>query len=248
MTALVTLALILRMQDTSLNVAQRNNACYQLRGVASAQVVGNMRAALKDSLVRACAGLNLRAANAVPELKDAISDSDYEVRAIAARLLGSFEKPELLPLIAKAARDPQLIVATNAVEGLSNYRDQELVMPYLLDLAKDGGIVGTAALNRALELAVDQSDPRTITVARGLLQHSDVSDKLAAMRVLAQRGDSTDLPTLREIIKNDAGEVAGQSRGFGFVPAISLSRAAQTTISSIEKRAAEKRAGVTVTP
>jgi HEAT repeat protein len=243
MTALVTLALILRMQDASLNVAQRNNACYALRGVASAQVVGNMRAALKDSQVRACAGLNLRAANAVPELKDAIGDSDYEVRAIAARLLGSFEQPELLPLIAKAARDPQLIVATNAVEGLANYRDQVLVMPYLLDLAKDGGIVGTATLNRALDLAVDQHDPRTITVARGLLKHSDVSDKLAAMRVLGRLGNVDDLPALREIVKNDAGEVAGQARGFGFVPAISLSRAAQTTISAIEKRA-----GVSVTP
>ncbi len=232
MTALVTLALILRMQDASLNVAQRNNACYELRGVSSPQVVKNMRVALNDSLVRACAGLNLRAANAVPELKDALADSDYEVRAIAARLLGTFEQPELLPLIARAARDPQLIVATNAVEGLANYRDQEVVMPYLLDLAKDGGIVGTAALNRALAF----TDPRTIEVARGLLNHSDVSDKLGAMRVMAQLGDATDLPPLREIVENDSDSVAGQARGFGFVPAISLSRAAQTTLASIEKR------------
>jgi HEAT repeat protein len=232
MTALVTLALIIRMQDTSLNVAQRNDACYELRGVSSPQVVRNMRVALNDSQVRACAGLNLRAANAMPELREALADSDYEVRAIAARLLGTFEQTELLPLIAKAARDPQLIVATNAVEGLANYQDREAVMPYLLDLAKDGGIVGTAALNRALAF----TDPRTIAVARGLLNHSDVSDKLAAMRVLAQLGDADDLPGLREIIKNDTGSVAGQSRGFGFVPAISLSRAAQTTIASIETR------------
>jgi HEAT repeat protein len=239
MTALVTLALILRMQDASLNVAQRNNACYELRGVQSPQIVKNMRAALNDAQVRACAGLNLRAAGAVPELLEALADSDYEVRAIAARLLGSFGKPQLLPAIAKAARDRQLIVATNAVEGLSNYRDPELVMPCLLDLAKDGGIVGTAALNRALEFAVYQSDPGVIAVARGLLKHSDVSDKLAAMRVMAQLGDSTDLPVLREIVKNDSGQVAGQARGFGFVPAISLTRAAQTTISAIEKRAGE---------
>lgn len=236
MTALVTLALILRMQDASLNVAQRNNACYELRGVQSLQVVKNMRASLNDAQVRACAGLNLRAAVAIPELQEALADSDYEVRAVAARLLGTFEKPELLPAIAQAARDRQLIVATNAVEGLSNYRDPGLVMPYLLDLAKDGGIVGTEALDRALELAANQADPRVIAAARGLLKHSDVSDKLAAMRVMAQLGDSTDLPVLREIIRNDAGEVAGQSRGFGFVPAISLSRAAQTTIASIEKR------------
>jgi HEAT repeat protein len=183
-------------------------------------------------MVRACAGLNLRAARAVPELQDALGDSDYEVRAIAARLLGSFERPELLPVIAKAARDPQMIVATNAVEGLANYRDQSAVMPYLLDLAKDGGIVGAAALNRALTF----TDPRTIQVARGLLTHSDVSDKLAAMRVLAQLGDASDLPVLRKIIDSDTDSLAGQSRGFGFVPAISLGRAARTTVASIEER------------
>lgn len=237
MTSLMALALILRMQDASLNVAQRNNACYALRGVASAEAVKNMRAALNDSQIRACAGLNLRAANAIPELKAALADQNYEVRAIAARLLGSFERPDLLPVIAKAARDPQMIVATNAVEGLANYREKNTVMPYLLDLAKDGGIVGTAALNRALEFG---GEPRTIAVARSLLEHNDVSDKLAAMRVLAQLGDATDLPVLRQIIKNDdAGATAGQPRGFGFVPAISLTRAAQTTIAAIEKRVGE---------
>jgi HEAT repeat protein len=231
MTSLMILALVLRMQDTSLNVAQRNKACYALRNVSTPQVVKNMRAALNDSQVRACAGLNLRAANAIAEFQDALGDPDYEVRAIAARLLGSFEKPELLPVIAEAARDPQMIVAVNAVEGLANYRDRDAVMPYLLDLAKGGGIVGTSALNQALEF----HDARAVAVARQLLEHTDVSDKLAAMRVLSQLGDATDLPALREIVKNDSGSV-GQARGFGFVPAISLTRAAQTTMAAIQNR------------
>lgn len=232
MTAMMIVALLTRMQDASLNIAQRNNACYELRGAATPEAVGAMRKALNDPDVRACAGLNLRAANAIPELKDALADSDYEVRAVAARLLGTFEQPELLPLLAKAARDRQLIVATNAVEGLSKYHDPQVVLPYLLDIAKDGGITGTAALNRAL----DFQNPRTIAVARGLLAHSDVSDKLAAMRALAMLGDASDLPALREIIHNDSGNFAGQARGFGFVPAISLTRAAQTTIAAIETR------------
>lgn len=231
MTALVTLTLILRMQDASLNVAQRNDACYELRGVAAPSVIKNMRIALGDSQIRACAGLNLRAANAIVELEDALSDPDYEARAIAARLLGSFEKPELLPVLAKAARDPQMIVATNAVEGLASYRNESIVMPYLLDLAKDGGVAGAAALNRALEFR----DPQVLGVARRLLQHTDVSDKLAAMRALAQLGDSTDLPALREIVSRETDSV-GESRGFGFVPAISLSRAAQTTIAAIDRK------------
>lgn len=239
MTAIMIVALLARMQDASLNIAQRNNACYELRAAAAPEVVAAMRKALNDSDLRACAGLNLRAANAVPELENALADPDYEVRAIAARLLGTFQQPQLLPLLAKAARDPQLIVAANAIEGLSKYQDRQAVLPYLLDIAKDGGITGTAALNRALEFAAGQSvqaDPRVLLVARALLGHSDVSDKLAAMRALAEIGDASDLPALREIIHNDSGNTAGQARGFGFMPAISLTRAAQTTIAAIETR------------
>lgn len=231
MTSMMILALIATMQDTSLTVAQRNDACYELRGVTAPEAIQAMRAALRDSKVRPCAGLNLRAANAIDELKDALKDDDFEVRALAARQLGSFEKPELLPLIAAAARDPQLIVGANAVEGLANYRDPA-VLPYLLDLAKLGGIVGTAALNRALEF----HDGRVVDAARALIDHPDVSDKLAGMRALALLGDASDLPRLREIARKETELVASQNRGFGLMPAISVSRAAQTTIEAIEKR------------
>ncbi|HEY6347189.1 MAG TPA: hypothetical protein VIY49_37335 [Bryobacteraceae bacterium] len=56
------------------------------------------------------------------------------------------------------------------------------------------------------------------------------------MRTLAQMGDSTDLPKLREIARNETEKSAAQNRGFGLMPAISLSKAAQTTIEGIEKR------------
>jgi hypothetical protein len=234
MNSLMILALLAKMQDPSLTVAQRNDACYELRGVTAPEAVKAMRRALGDSKVRPCAGLNLRAAGAIDEFEDALSDSDYEVRALAARYLGAFEKPELLPLIAGAARDPQLIVAVNAIEGLSNYRDP-VVVPYLLDLAKSGGIAGAAALNRALQF----HDARVAGVARGLLDRPDLSDRLAGMRALAMVGDAGDLPKLREIARNETESVAAQNRGFGLMPAISISRAAQTTIESIEKRLVE---------
>ena len=231
MKGLVVLALLARMQDSSLTVAQRNDACYALRGIDAPNAVSAMRRALNDQAVRACAGLNLRAVGAVPELKDALADPDPQVRGLAARELGAFEKPELLDLLAAAARDSQLIVAANAVEGIANYRDP-VAIPYLLDIAKMGGIVGTAALNRAL----DFRDPRIPEIARRLLDYPDVSDKLAGMRALAQMGDSTDLPKLREIARNETEKFAAQNRGFGLMPAISLSKAAQTTIEAIEKR------------
>jgi hypothetical protein len=220
------------MMDPSLTVAQRNNACYELRNSTEPEVVSTMRKALEDVKVRACAGTNLRKAGAIAELKDALADPNFEIRALAARELGGFEKPEMLPLLTAAARDPQLLVGINAVEGLADYRDP-VVIPYLLSLAKDGGLVGTAALDRAQTF----NDPRVLATARLLLGHKDVSDKLAAMRVIAAMGNSTDIPALREIQEKEKGEVSASGRGFGLIPAISLSRAAETTIEKISERA-----------
>jgi HEAT repeat protein len=216
------------MMDPSLNVAQRNNACFELRGSTEPEVIAAMRKALDDAKVRSCAGTNLRKAGAIAELKDALADPNFEIRALAAREIGGFEKPELLPLLKAAARDPQLLVGINAVEGLANYRDA-VVLPVLLDLAKDGGLVGTAALDRAMIF----HDPRVLETARVLLGSKDVSDKLAAMRVIGAMGDETDIPKLRAIQAKETGMVSASSRGFGLMPAISLSRAAETTIEKI---------------
>ncbi len=225
------------MMDPSLTVAQRNNACFELRGNTDPQVIAAMRKALEQTAVRACAGTNLRKAGAVDPLKDALTDPNFEIRALAARELGGFERPDLLPLLAAAARDPQLLVGINAIEGLANYRDP-VVLPYLLDLAKDGGLVGTAALNRAQVFA----DPRVLATARVLLGHHDVSDKLAAMRVIGLRGDATDLPALKEIQQKETESVSASGRGFGLIPAISLSRAAQTAMERIGERAGAQAA------
>jgi HEAT repeat protein len=228
--------LIERMDDKSLTSAQRANACYELRGVATPEVIAAMERTLANPQLRGCAGTNLRKAGAAGVLATALTDDDYEIRALAAREIGSFEKAEYLPALVHAAHDSQLIVAMNAIEGLCNYRDKAVVMPALLEIAKDGGMGGTAALSRAQLLG----DPRVLTIARKLLDSLDVSDKLTAMRVLADLGDPSDLAKLHEIKDKEANMVATTGRGFGFMPAISLSRAAATTIAKIEERAAKK--------
>jgi len=230
MEILLWFALIAKMNDTQLTVAQRNDACFALRGVAAPDVVKAMRNALADPKVRTCAGTNLRKAGAVQELKAALANDDFEIRALAARELGGFEKPDLLPLLASATGDPQLVVAVNAIEGLSNYRDAAVV-PYLLAIAKGGGLIGAAALDRAVTF----HDPHVPEVARGLLSGRDISDKLAAMRALAVMGDANDIPALQEIARKET-EMVSAGRGFGLMPSISLSRAAKTTIEKIEAR------------
>ena len=49
-----------RMLNEKLTVAQRNNACFALRGNRSHEVIAAMRGALASDVVRACAARNLR--------------------------------------------------------------------------------------------------------------------------------------------------------------------------------------------
>jgi len=53
------------------------------------------------------------------------------------------------------------------------------------------------------------------------------------MRAIGAMGDETDIPKLREIQEKETGMVSAAGRGFGLIPAISLSRAAETTIEKI---------------
>src|SRR5258708_21032353 len=94
---------ITRMLDPKLNIAQRNDACYELRGTHSSEVIAALARALESPLVRACAVRNLREAGAVDELKTALAGDDPEVRAAAARELGAYAKPELMDLLTRTA-------------------------------------------------------------------------------------------------------------------------------------------------
>jgi len=221
---------ISRMLDAKLNVSQRNDACYALRGVRSPDAVAAFSQALRSTEVRACAVRNLRDAGAVEELKSALAGTDPEIRAAAARELGVLARPEFMELLAKTAHDPNLVVATNAVQGLTYYQDAS-VLPYLLNLAESGGLAGAIALSRAVQFA----DPSVLAVSRRLMASRDVALRLAALRAIGDLGDRSDLPALRTLAAK-AETAAPAGRGFGLVPALDLSRAAQNAIRQIEKR------------
>ena len=219
-----------RMFDSKLSSAQRNDACFELRGQANKPVVAAMVKALESDLLRACAATNLRVAGAVEELRQAMDHESVDVRAMAAQELGSFALPEMLPALGKAAADPNLLVATNGVEGLSRYSSPE-VLPYLETLARKGGIVGILALDRMEAM----KDPAALGIARGLMNSPQAPDRVAAIRVIGEFGDMTDLPALREIAKIQDTPMP-QQRGFGLMPPISLSKASLASISLIERR------------
>ena len=219
-----------RMLAPELNVAEHNNACYELRGARSPEVITALTRALESPEVRACAARNLREAGAVEELKQALSSADPDIRAAAARELGALARPELIDPLAQAARDPNLVVATNALEGLAQYQDSS-VLPALLSLAGNGGPFASMALSRAAQF----EDPRVLAAARKLMTTRDVTLRLAALRIIADFGDPTDLPALRELAAK-AESVAPAGRGFGLVPPLDLSRAARNAVRQIESR------------
>jgi len=219
-----------RLLDPKLNVSQRNNACYELRGSRSPEIIAVLARALETPEVRSCAARNLREAGAVKELKAALAAADPDVRAAAARELGALARPDLIEPLAQAARDPNLIVATNAFEGLAQYQDPS-VLPALLSLAGRGGPVAAMALSRAVQF----NDPGVLAVARKLMASRDVTLRLSALRAIGDFGDAADLPALRELAAK-AERAAPAGRGFGLVPAIDLSRAAQNAIRQIESR------------
>jgi len=208
------------------------NACFQARGKTDAATIEAMGRALEDPAVMTCAAVNLRIAGAIEPLRRALEASDDpQVRATAAREVGAFQKPELLEPLSRAAEDENLLVAANALAGLSQYRDRSVV-PYLSALAKKGGMVGDMALDRLLEL-----DPAAaLKEARALLASAQVPDRLYAMRVIGAAGNASDLPALRKIANSHEESLSQRNRGFGFMPSINLSRAAQSAIEAIEAR------------
>jgi HEAT repeat protein len=219
-----------RMLDPKLNVSQRNDACYELRGSGSPETIAALARAFETPDVRSCAARNLREAGAVDELKSALASSDPDVRAAAARELGALGRTDLIEPLAQTARDPNLIVATNALEGLAQYQDPS-VLPALLSLAERGGPVAAMALSRAVQF----NDPGVLAVARKLMAVRDVTLRLAALRAIGDFGDAADLPALRDLAAK-AERAAPAGRGFGLVPAIDLPRAAQNAIRQIQSR------------
>ncbi len=221
---------ITRLLDTKGNVSRRADACFELRGDKSPAAVAAMRKVLEVDSLRTCAGRNLREAGALTELKDALAGENPDVRALAARELGTFGRPEMLDALSKAARDPNVMVATSALQGLAEYQIPAVV-PYLVDLARAGGMVGAMALRRAAQF----KDPAVLPVARQLLGSGDATGRLDAIRVLADLGDSSDVAALRKIAENSE-QLSMTGRGFGMMPGVDLSKAAAGAVESIRSR------------
>jgi HEAT repeat protein len=211
--------------------ASRIDDCFAMRGDRSPEAIQTMTAWIEAADVRSCAVENLRIAEAVDPLRKALRSENPETRAAAARVLGTFRRDDLIGALESAAGDENLLVASNAMTGLMNY-ESPAVVPALERLALKGGMTGDMALDRIRVIAPSNA----LAAARHLLKSGSIPDQLYAMRALGELGDASDLAALRKIAGDKDDVLESRSRGFGFMPAISLSRAAATAIAGIERR------------
>jgi hypothetical protein len=216
-----------RFLDKKLDYTPRNAACLALRGNRAPDVIMIMRASLAEMNLQQCAATNLRVAGASDELLNALTDHEPTVRAVAARELGSMQRPEFLAPLRHSVNDQDLLVASNAIEGLVRYQDHSSA-PQLREVALMGGVMTSLAM----DTLVDWHDPEVASIGRKLMDRPDPGDKLAGIRAVGRAGDNSDLPKLRELAKDNENLAAG-SRGFGLMPAISISKAAATAIQNL---------------
>jgi len=229
MTAAAIALLIAAMMDEKASVAQRNDACYALRGQRSAEVVSALKIAiaLADKTIRACAARDLREAGAVDTLIEGLDTGDADTQMAAARELGELHDPRALEALGSVALSDNVLLASSAISALGGY-EPKVALPYLLRVAGQGSVSGVTAL----EQAARSQDPAVLGVARRVLDKGDVAAQVVALAIIADLGDAGDLPKLRELAAH-SDPVYSRGRGFGFMPPIDIARAAKTAIEKI---------------
>ena len=227
MTAAAIALLIAAMMDDTATIAQRNDACFALRGQRSAEVVSALKGALADKNTRACAARDLRQAGAVDALVEALANRDADTQMAAARELGELRDPRALEPLGRVAMSDNVLLASSAISALGAY-ETNAALPYLLRAAGQSSVSSLAAL----ELAARSQDPAVLALARRVLDKGDVAAQVIALAIVADLGDAADLPKLRELAAH-SDPVFSRGRGFGFMPPIDVARAAQTAIDKI---------------
>ncbi len=105
-------------------VAQRNDACYALRGQRSVEVVDALGHALADKTVRACAARDLREAGAVDAL---IAGSPAAMRRRGWRRRGnsgSCAIARAFEALGRAALSENVLLASSAIYGAGRVRSE----------------------------------------------------------------------------------------------------------------------------
>ena len=223
--------------NPKLTSAQRNDACFALRGDRTPDVKARLLELLADETLRSCAARNLQQIAATAELAKAATHAQSDVRAVAIDALGRLQDPTQIPLLSSAARDPNAMVSLSGLQALA-LLDQPAALDALLQLAQTSDSVGLMALEGALRFR----SPRVLAQARKLLEISEIPARLTALRIIGELGDTSDLAALKALTPRDEEMTAGP-RGFGLMPPISIARLARMAMTRIEARSSAAATG-----
>jgi len=222
-------ALLATMLDGGATAAQRNDACYALRGERAPEAIAALSTAIGDKVVRSCAARNLGEAGAVDALLEALAAPDADTQMAAARELGALRAVKALEALGQAALSDNALVGAAAITALGAY-DLKDSLPLLMRVAEQPGVNGV----NALEQAARSKSPVVVARARRVLETSDVASQVIALAIIGDLGDASDLPKLKELAMHSDPQYS-RGRGFGFMPPIDVARAALTAIAKLTK-------------
>jgi len=240
MTAAILLALLAtapnpnlaRLKDPAATPAQRNDACLALSGN---EAIPHLEEVLENADVRSCAAVRLRQLGAAPSLVRALQNGSADVRARVAYELGVMRHPSAVDPLILAARDPDPLVSSSALNALLGFDDAR-VLPLVIELARRQGVSSLAAAHSLARFR----DPAVLPVFCELLRSKDPLLRIAAIGGLGEIGDSHSLRRLEPLLKEL--DDLRPNTGLGFYPSINMARAAAVAIARIRAREASDAA------
>jgi HEAT repeat protein len=208
------------LQDANEGVRMRIAENLGFKTYPAEQAVPLLRAALKDEwlCVRGSAAMSLeaygaQAVTAVPDLLNALADSEVEVRAISARALGEIGDKSAVPFLITSLRDQAQLVRWFSACALGKFGTEAgLIVPALVAALKDK----EPEVCRSAAAALGEIGPSAhiaVSSLRNLLHDKDWMLRVRAAYALWQIDHQVEipLPILVAVLKQGDAEARAEA-------------------------------------
>lgn len=138
-------------------------------------------------------------------LEKVVKDKDHTRRKQGIDALGTWGRPESVPLVIECLQDPALLVKLAAIDTLGKLKDERAAEP-LAKLVADPGPRAQAVK------ALQSLGAKAERAVRELLKHSAPEVRLEGCRLLKELGTADSLPALQSASKDADKAVAASAR------------------------------------
>lgn len=138
-------------------------------------------------------------------LEKMVKDKDHSRRKQGIDALGTWARPESVPLVINCLQDPALLVKYAAIDTLGKLKDERAAEP----LAK---LVPEPGLRTQAVKALQSLGAKAEKAVQGLLKHSATDVRLEGCRLLKEFGTVDSLPALQSASKDADKAVAASAR------------------------------------